>query len=77
MGTGVGLSYRRKLFISLTKQHPYHRKKIYSPFGFSPLLLRSFMLKDRRVIYPAFNSQIFFFFFLINNENVNCNALSR
>lgn len=52
-------------------------QKIYSRSASA----RHFMLKDRHdgggVIYPAFNSQIFFFSFLINNENVYCSALSR
>lgn len=79
-GNGCQVKLHKKLFVLLTKQRPYRsKKKINSPFGFSPLLLHSFMLKDMRdtgsVTYPAFNTQIFFPF-LINNENFNCDALS-
>lgn len=78
MGTDVKVTQETVCITDKTASISQQNKKKKSPFGFSPLYLHSFMLKDMHdsagVIYPAFNTLIFFF--LINNENVNCIALS-
>lgn len=85
-GNGCWVKLNKKLFVSLTKQHPYRSKKKKNPHPQIPIRLQpctSALLHvkrhawQRRCDLPCLNTQIFFLPFLINNENFNCNALSR